>query len=107
MKKKDRESIYLKYNKRCTYCGKYLDTIKDMQVDHIIPKCHIYNYRKVNCAENLTPSCKRCNHYKRSLDLGGFRRLMLTLHERIEKQYINRVAMDYGIITKSGLSFQI
>ena len=77
-----------------------------MQVDHMISKYAIEAYRnpekifglKLNSSENLMPSCRRCNHYKREQDLEGFRILMKTLHKRIENQYIMKVAIDYKIL---------
>ena len=52
----------------------------------------------VHSFENLMPSCRRCNHYKRTYSLEEFRRLIKTLHERVSTQYINKVAIDYGVI---------
>jgi len=101
-----RQRIWLKYNKHCAYCGKELE-YKDMQIDHMISKYAVEMYRnpervfgsnfKIDCFENLMPSCRRCNHYKREQDLEGFRILMKTLHERLRSQYTIKVAMDYGI----------
>jgi len=54
---------------------------------------------KLNSSENLMPSCRRCNHYKREQDLEGFRILMKTLHERLRSQYTIKVAINYGIVT--------
>ena len=103
MNKELRQKVYNKYNGRCGYCGKRIE-YKRMQVDHIEPQ-----YKKVDplyfgvtididCFENLMPSCSRCNHYKRAFNLENFRELIKTIHERIQKQYINKVALDYGII---------
>jgi 5-methylcytosine-specific restriction endonuclease McrA len=102
-----RQKIWLKYNKHCAYCGKILE-YKDMQVDHMISKYAVEMYRypervfgsnfKIDCFDNLMPSCRRCNHYKRGDDLEGFRKSMVTLHERIQNQYIMKVAIDYGIL---------
>ena len=36
--KKTREIVYNKYNGHCAYCGCEIE-MKDMQVDHIVPKC--------------------------------------------------------------------
>ena len=73
-----------------------------MQVDHVIPKWKkiqsFHNLEKINDFNNLMPSCRRCNHYKRGDGLEEFRKKMITLHERVEKQYINKVAIDFGII---------
>ena len=91
----DRISIYRKYDGHCAYCGREI-TFKEMQVDHIFPRCS--NVANVKSLSNKNPSCRRCNHYKRAETLENFRRQMKTLHERIEKIYIAKVAIDYGII---------
>ena len=98
-----RHQIWKKYNGHCAYCGKQIE-YKDMQVDHVIPQAMLiyepdkYTQAQIYDISNLIPACKSCNHYKRSDDLEQFRRLMLTLHERIICDYISRVAIDYGII---------
>ncbi len=95
MNKRDtlRQKVWLKYNKHCAYCGKDLE-YKDMQVDHIQAKRNGGSDKE----HNLMPSCRRCNHYKRTRNLEQFRLLMKTLHERIEGLYIGKVAIDYGIV---------
>lgn len=98
MKKSDRTRVYNKYGKRCAYCGRYLE-YKDMQVDHLIPRLRGRRPASVvKVFENWMPSCRRCNHYKHSYPLEHFRSLLLTLHKRINKIYIAKVAKDYGII---------
>lgn len=104
MKKEKRLKIYSKFGGHCSYCGKKID-YKNMQVDHFIPKCraHIarcyYNLNDINSISNLMPSCRRCNHYKRSYMPEKFRQLISTLHERVKAHYINKVAIDFDIIT--------
>ncbi|MFA5528406.1 MAG: HNH endonuclease signature motif containing protein [Peptostreptococcales bacterium] len=93
MNKKDRLSVYNKYDGHCAYCGKKIE-YKDMQVDHQTASCN----GGTNDVDNLFPSCRRCNHYKRSQDLEEYREYIRTLHERIKKPYINKVAIDYEII---------
>lgn len=52
-----------------------------------------YNYfpkktkpvKEVDNIENLYPCCRIVNHYKRALDLEGFRRYMLSFHTRLAK----------------------
>ena len=104
--KKQRAQVYKKYNGHCGYCGKEIE-IKEMQVDHMNPQClKAYNLclfdgvivDKTHDIENLMPTCRRCNHYKRAATVEQFRHLMQTLHKRIESLYTNRVALDYGII---------
>ena len=101
MNKKTREAVYQKYNGHCAYCGKLIE-YKDMQVDHIRPHREwldaIVEGENIDSLSNLNPSCKRCNHYKRSLNLEKFRNYIKTLHERISKDYIVKVGLDYGIV---------
>lgn len=102
MTKINRESVFLKYNKCCGYCGNVLSTIKDMQVDHITPKWMFennYTQGDMNNEANLMPTCRTCNHYKRGDTLNGFRSKMITLHERVCSHYIGKVAIKYGIVT--------
>jgi 5-methylcytosine-specific restriction endonuclease McrA len=105
----DRVAVYNKYKdsngiRHCAYCGKILPSIKDMQVDHIVSKSqHRFIPRQdkfdVNNINNLNPSCRRCNHYKRSESLETFRTFLLgKLHERLEKLYTVKVGMDYNIV---------
>jgi hypothetical protein len=94
MNKQIRQAVYNKYGGHCAYCGNEID-IKNMQVDHVIPK-RIGGMDDIN---NLNPACRRCNHYKRAEKLERFRTLLLTLHERIKGNYICKVAEDYGVIT--------
>lgn len=91
----DREAVWNKYHGRCAYCGCELP-FKEMQVDHIQPQCVPQD--DPNRFSNLNPSCRICNHYKRSLSLEGFRERLKTLHMRVERQYITRVAIQYGIV---------
>jgi len=103
---KKRIKVHERYEGHCGYCGKEI-TFEQMQVDHIMPKCmgslnsDIVEgvwVDQTNHIDNLMPTCRRCNHYKRAETLERFRIMMQTLHTRIEKQYINKVAIDYGII---------
>jgi len=87
MKKKLRLEIYNKYNGLCAYTGKPLND--DWQVDHIHPKClkiqEHHNMLTHNDIQNLIPACRIINHYKRSLNLEGFRTYMKTFHIRVSK----------------------
>jgi 5-methylcytosine-specific restriction endonuclease McrA len=101
MKKEDRIKVYEKFNGKCAYCGRDIE-FKEMQVDHYYPQCNT-GYAKtfgidINSFDNLMPSCRRCNHYKRAELPEHFRTQMKTLHKRLMKIYIVKVAIDYGII---------
>jgi len=94
MTKAERLQIYNKYG------GREIE-YKDMQVDHIMPK-RIDRYDildiGINDIRNKNPSCRRCNHYKRAHTLEYFRKMLLTLHQRVRDIYICKIAEDYGII---------
>ena len=69
----DRYSIFNKFNGRCAYCGCELSSIRDMQVDHVVPKfCNgTDNY------DNMFPACCICNNFKRSFTVEEFRDQLL------------------------------
>lgn len=90
----NRAAIYDKFNGHCAYCGKEI-SIGDMQADHIVPK----RLGGTSEIENLNPSCRSCNHYKRAGGVGTLRRLIETMPEKLMKIYIFRVALDYGIVS--------
>lgn len=90
----DREAVYKKYGGKCAYCGRDLD-LKKMQVDHIVP----VRDGGTNERDNLNPSCRICNHYKRGDSLEFFRQWKLgKIIDRLSKIYIFRVAVQYGMI---------
>jgi 5-methylcytosine-specific restriction endonuclease McrA len=98
-----RERVYQKYNGHCAYCGRAIE-YKQMQVDHYYPQCKAKFYLRrfkidVHSEDNLMPTCRRCNHYKRARTPKQFRELMQTLHERLEEIYILKVAVDFGLAT--------
>lgn len=101
MKRKQlRQQVHDKYNGKCAYCGCELEKGK-WQIDHIVSKYHHEVFEmdksKLDDEENLNPSCRQCNFYKGEMDIEGFREKMRTLHERLMKPFINRLAVDYGI----------
>lgn len=106
--KEKRIKVWNKFDKHCSYCGKDIE-LKDMQTDHAHPKAlnrpigrdteGKFIYPDIDAFDNLMPSCRRCNHYKRALTIEQFRSFMGYLHVRIREKYINKVAEDYGIIT--------
>jgi 5-methylcytosine-specific restriction endonuclease McrA len=105
---KKRDIIYNKYGGLCAYTGKPLG--EDWQIDHITPRrCHWkLNGNHIN---NLVPANRIINHYKRSLDLEGFREYMTNFHKRLAKlpknttvpaterriEYMNEVARHFDI----------
>lgn len=94
--KKIREQVYQKYNGHCAYCGCVL-AYKDMQVDHIKS---VYGKDGGNDIDNLLPACRMCNFYKSTFSLDDFRKNLETLHERLQKLFIYRLVLKYGLITE-------
>ena len=111
MTKKKRQKVYDKTDGHCGYCGTKID-FEDMQVDHMYPKWRYSDEYKIrqclyglpkpipelNSMDNLMPSCRKCNHYKRASDVEGFRQLLLTLQGRLDEIYIYEVAVLHGIV---------
>lgn len=80
-----------------------------MQVDHYYPfrlaQHYLLNFRiNVHDHRNLLPSCKTCNHYKRADTPEEFRKKMVSLHDRINKIYINKVGVAFGMVSVNKFS---
>jgi len=126
--KKLREQCRLKYDGLCAYTGLPLDD--KWQADHVLPKS-LNNWlesgyekqgtkalEKIDCIENLVPALRIVNHYKRSLDLEGFRKYILSFHVRLAKlpkkttvqrtieriAYMNNIATVFGITKEKPFS---
>lgn len=99
--KKVRQTVYAKYNGHCAYCGKEMN-YKDMQVDHIDAVYRAeYEGRAVDDSlDNYMPSCRSCNFYKSTSTLEEFRNKLVTLHTRLEKLFIYRIAKQYEIVVE-------
>lgn len=91
--KEIRKKVHEKFEGRCAYCGREI-TLEEMQVDYVTP----IRQGGTDDFKNLFPSCRWCNHYKRSMDLEGFRTYMEMLHERLSKKYIVKVGINFGIV---------
>lgn len=109
-----RQKVYEKYNGHCAYCGCKLE-YRDMQVDHIVSVYSNEYYEmgdrkpikdtladnELNNIKNYNPSCRMCNFYKSTLGIEDFRKRLQTLKDRLEKQFIYRLAKKYGIIKEN------
>lgn len=99
--KKIRETVYSKYSGHCAYCGREI-AIKDMQVDHFIP-LGIWNSNDTNLNDinNLMPSCRMCNHYKRAHSLETFRRYIEEIPRKLRDDYIYKIGVVYGNVIEN------
>lgn len=91
-----RLKVHEKYHGRCAYCGKKI-SYEDMQVDHIKS---VYLGGE-NDIDNLLPACRSCNFYKSTYDIEKFRKRISTITQRLPKEFIYRVALDFGLIKET------
>jgi hypothetical protein len=95
MKKDKRNKVYEKYNGQCAYCGTFM-YYSDMQVDHIIP----IRSGGTNDIDNLNPSCRYCNNYKRTMDIETFRiYLKQMLNDKLHYLFKSKTKMNIAINT--------
>ena len=94
--KKIRKQVYEKYNGHCAYCGCEIQ-YKDMQIDHMTP---LYWHGGEDNIENYMPACRMCNFYKSTSTIEKFRKNIQTLHDRLEKTFIYRLAKKYGVVVE-------
>ena len=115
MNKKERVSVvYAKFNGKCAYCGMEI-SMKEMQVDHIIPKSEFVSHVKnklyvpdflshlqiedVDHIDNLFPSCRVCNKWKSWFPLEQFRTELQAQLKRLELYVASfRIAKKYDMI---------
>lgn len=96
-----RKAVYDKYNGHCAYCGCAID-YKNMQVDHLIPLRNwdgSHTEEELWSIENLMPSCRQCNHYKRANTLQDFREAIEQIPFKLNRDScIYRIGIKYGMI---------
>lgn len=91
---RERRTVYGRMGGHCAYCGRELP-YKEMQVDHVVP------LRKggSDALDNMLPACRSCNHYKHSMDLEGFRRLVeMTPYTLSRDSVTYRNAVRFGLV---------
>lgn len=91
--KSTREEVHKKYKGHCAYCGCNLE-YKDMQVDHLIAK-RVGGNDEI---KNYMPACRMCNFYKDTFSIEEFRENIKTVSERLEREFIYRLAKKYGAV---------
>lgn len=97
---KIRQAVYDKYDGHCGYCGIKFKSIKEMQIDHIAPVyiAELKGQKPDDSINNFMPACRACNFYKSTHQLEYFRDQIATLHSRLDKQFIYRLAKQYGMV---------
>lgn len=94
--KAQRLSVYNRYGGKCAYCGKAI-RYDEMQVDHIKP---LY-LGGADDESNWAPACRMCNYYKSTKTVEIFRDELGKLRDRLEKDFIFRLALRYGLIRET------
>lgn len=95
MNKKLRNSVFMKYNGHCAYCG--VDLKKGWHVDHIRPQ----TFGGTDDESNLNPSCSDCNNYKSFCTLEEYRaQLRRMLNEKPE--YLFKSKTKFEVAKKMG-----
>ena len=97
LSKNMRREIYEMYGGHCAYCGREID-IKDMQVDHVQS---VYLGGEDE-RSNYRPACRSCNFYKSTMSVEGLREQLGFIAGRLEKLFIFRLALAYGLIQLTG-----
>ena len=92
-----RREVYEMYGGHCAYCGREID-IKEMQVDHVQS---VYLGGKDE-RSNYRPACRSCNFYKSTMSVDGLREQLGLIAGRLEKLFIFRLALAYGLIQLTG-----
>lgn len=83
-----RQKVFEKYGGLCAYSGTPLED--DWQVDHLVPvklfEMGYDQFEDPNHIDNLMPTQRIVNHYKRTLTLDKFKNWLLGgLHNRLKK----------------------
>ena len=97
LSKNMRREVYEMYGGHCAYCGREID-IKEMQVDHVQS---VYLGGEDE-RSNYRPACRSCNFYKSTMSVEGLREQLGLIAGRLEKLFIFRLALAYGLIQLTG-----
>ena len=92
-----RREVYEMYGGHCAYCGREID-ITEMQVDHVQA---VYLGGNDEMA-NYRPACRSCNFYKSTMSIERLREELGRIVGRLEKLFIFRLAIAYGLIEFTG-----
>jgi 5-methylcytosine-specific restriction endonuclease McrA len=117
--KKQRQVVYDKHNGHCAYCGDKI-SVKDMQIDHIIPQLNYelifknniqkmipsflkhLTIRDLHHIDNLNPACRVCNKWKSTYHLELFRYELQEQTKRLKLRSSNyRMALRYGLVQET------
>lgn len=85
---KKRQEIWSKSNGKCWYCGVALSERWDVDHFHPVIRCpstRLMSLPELDVIDNLVPSCKPCNNFKRSHEIEGFRFIINEQFDNVPK----------------------
>lgn len=93
----ERKQVYDKTSGHCAYCGRLI-TVKQMQVDHIVP-LNGWHMQGFDTLDNMLPACRSCNHYKSSSDIETFRAMLEDQPHVLARDSVTyQIAVRYGLV---------
>lgn len=110
IKKEKRKAVFNKFGGRCAYCGCEIsernfneDHLKPLRRDQELETHEAIRLRGNDDFENLMPSCRSCNSWKKVYTIEQFRSEISKQIERL-KRNSNQfcLALRYGLIQETG-----
>ena len=93
----ERRTVYNKMDGHCSYCGCILN-YEDMQVDHVVP-LNGWSQRGSDDLDNMLPACRSCNHYKSTMSLENFRKMVENMPEALARDSVTyKNAVRFGLV---------
>lgn len=97
LSKQQRVEVYNKCRGHCAYCGCELPFEK-MQVDHVVAFNLIHD-DNTETMLNYLPACRSCNHYKSTLSIEAFRRMVEKMPEVLMRDSVTyKNAVRFGLV---------
>lgn len=95
--KQERLEVYRKMGGHCSYCGCALK-YEDMQVDHVIP-LNGWSQSGSDTMDNMLPACRSCNHYKSTMSLENFRKMVENMPAALARDSVTyKNAVRFGLV---------
>ena len=93
----ERMDVYRKMDGHCAYCGCVLK-YEDMQVDHVVP-LNGWSQRGSDTLDNMLPACRSCNHYKSTMSLENFRKMVENMPVALARDSVTyKNAVRFGLV---------
>lgn len=93
----ERMVVYRKMGGHCAYCGCVLK-YEDMQVDHVVP-LNGWSQSGSDTLDNMLPACRSCNHYKSTMSLENFRKMVENMPVALARDSVTyKNAVRFGLV---------